>query len=399
MSDAVDPGATFGTPASLAGFTKAKARATAATPVKVLHMFKYFRPDFTGDGIYFEKLIPLLERRGIRNDVTAEITRADSGNGGKTTARLFGCGRMAAFNPLLLLWFLVNAWRYDVVHMHSAIDRYFVYHMIARFFGCRVVQSCTLDDGLGSLVGGYRPAYRNVIRRLCGLIDDVVAISPRLYRDTLTVTAAARTHLIPQGVALPRLDRSDDRAAARARFAFAPDDVVMLFVGGLCPRKDVRFLVENHPTDIPNLQLLLVGPTLDDAYVAGLREAIARSPAAERITLVGYLDDPTPAYRAADAFVFASHAEGCPNVLLEAMAHGLPVISRNLNGTTDSVIDHGSSGVLFGTPEQYRSAVRRLAFNRDERTAMGAAARRSAEIAFDIEVIASRYSALYAKAR
>lgn len=41
----------------------------------VLHVFRYFRPDFTGEGIYLEKLAPLLAARGIRSDVIAASTR------------------------------------------------------------------------------------------------------------------------------------------------------------------------------------------------------------------------------------------------------------------------------------------------------------------------------------
>ena len=367
----------------------------SASPVIVLHVFKYFRPDFTGDGLYLEKLIPLLERHGVENEVIAETTRPIPGAIG---ARLFGRGGSRLFNPLMFLWFLVNAWRFDVVHFHSAVDRHFLYHLIARIFGCRVVQSCTLDDGLGSLVRGYRPAYRRIARRLSLLIDDVVAISPQLHQDSLEVVPPSRVHLIPQGVAIPDPDPAA-RSEARRRFGFTGADTVLLFVGGLCARKDVKFLVENHPPELGRLHLLLVGPVLEPAYAEDLRAAIAAHPAARRIHIAGYMNDPSSAYRAADIFVFASQREGFGNVLLEAMAQGLPVICRRLPGITDSFIEHGRTGELFDTAPEYRDAVRRHAADPAARARLGDAARRAVALGYDLRTIAARYAILYGKGK
>lgn len=362
-----------------------------------MHLFKYFRPDFTGDGLYLEKLDPLLQAHGVVNTVAAEITRGPSSRPGQArpsfAVRLFGTGRHGTFNPLLLLWFTANAWRFDVVHVHSAIDRHFLYHLIARLFLCRVVHSCTLEDGLGTLVQGYRPAYRRLVRLLCRAITDVVAISPRLYDDSLQVARPDRLHLIPQGVLIPSLHQN--RGADRARFGYGPDDVVLLFVGGMCARKDVRFLVDQLPSSTGQTHLLLVGPTLEDEYGAELTAAIAASPGRARIQLIGAMDDPTPAYRAADIFVFASRAEGFGNVLLEAMAHALPVVCRRLPGVTDSFIEHDRTGLLFDDAAGYDRAVASLLTDPVRRAALGDAARESVAAQYNLHEIAARYAALY----
>lgn len=370
----------------------------AAHPVAVLHVFRYFRPDFTGDGLYFEKLIPKLARQGVRNEVIAAVTRATPDAPPADGVRLFGRGGNTYFNLAMMVWFVGNAWRFDVVHLHSAIDRMFAYHIVARLSGCRIVQSCTLDDSLRSVVQGYSAPYRWIVRRLCGLIDDVVAISPRLHAESLAAAPESRVHFIPQGVAIPHLDAEQPGTPLRETLGVAPDDTLLLFVGGICPRKDARFLVENHPAELGRVHLVLVGPSLDDAYFARLRSAIAASSAADRIHLTGYMEDPAPAYRAADAFVFASHSEGCPNVLLEAMAHGVPAIARRLPGTTDTVVDHGRTGILFDTAAEYATAVRRLAADPAEREAMGAAAHAKVCSTYDMDAIAVRYAALYRQA-
>jgi glycosyltransferase involved in cell wall biosynthesis len=63
---------------------------------------------------------------------------------------------------------------------------------------------------------------------------------------------------------------------------------------------------------------------------------------------VGYLqgDDLATAYASADVFVFPSHTETLGNVVLEAMASGLPVVAPAAGGVTD-LVEPGSSGLLF----------------------------------------------------
>ena len=366
----------------------------AMRSVSVLHVFKYFRPDFTGDGLYFEKLIPLLACRGVGAEVAAETTRRRESAPRGVRVRLFGRWHIGQVNPVMLLWFIANAWRYDVVHMHSPVDRHFAYHLVAKMFGCRVMQSCTLDDGLDTVIAGYRPAYRPLVRLLCRLIDDVVAISPRLFDDSRVMAPAGRLHLIPQGAALP-VEVPGARAVARARFGFEPDDIVLLFVGGLCARKDVRFLVDHHPPGAQPLHLLLVGPVLEEGYMEALIAAIAASPAAARIHLAGYMDDPAPAYCAADLFVFASRSEGFGNAPLEAMAHGLPVVCRRLPGITDSFIAEGVTGILFDTADEYTHAVEVLVSDAGLRGSLGDAGRTTVAARYDLAAAADRYAALY----
>ena len=381
-----------------------RTRQAAGETLRVLHIFRYFRPDFTGEGLYLEKLAPLLDDLNIRADVAVECTRPPAMNRplagiGRTSFFGLGSGRVRRLPVVMTGWFLVNAFRYDVVHFHAFVDRIFLFHLIARLSGCRIVQSATLDDGLGSVLRGYRPIYRPLLLRLCRLIDTAIAISPRLQSDTRQVLPSRRTLLIPQGVNPPPDTSPADRPRWRANWGFAADDVVLLFVGGMCARKDVTFLVESHAT-LPQpasgrVKLLLVGPQLEDGYLDALRRLIAASPCHADIVLEDYMDDPSPAYGAADLFVFASREEGFGNVLIEAMAWGLPVVSRRLEQVTDQIIDDGHTGSLFDTAAEYRTATACLIADPSRRHVMGQAARRTVRQRFDLPGIADQYAQLY----
>ena len=375
----------------------------SGAPVRVLHVFRYFQPDFTGEGLYFAKLAPHLAALGVQCDVA--VAARDSAPTVPPPAGVGAVHRLvdeatqahAWGNRRLLAWLMANARCYHAVHFHSLVDRLFLPQLLARLSFCRVVQSATLDDGLGMIVDSYKPHGRFFVRRFCRLIDRAVTISPRLYDDSLRVLPRDRVSLIPQGVNRRVFAVAPEvRAAARAAFGLAPDDVVLLFVGGLCERKDVAFLLDAMPAAPAGgkrLRLLVVGPDLERDYARRLRD---RAPALGQGTVIftGYLADPAQAYAAADAFVFASRDEGFGNVLIEAMAAGLPVVARHLPGVTDSFIRDGETGFLFSDAASYDSIVRRLVDDRGLRERVGRAAC-DASADYDLEAVAARYADVY----
>lgn len=65
----------------------------------------------------------------------------------------------------------------------------------------------------------------------------------------------------------------------------------------------------------------------------------------EVVEFTGAVSDMTAVYREADLLVLASDWEGTPNVLLEAMACGLPVVATSVGGVRE-IVQHGTTGYL-----------------------------------------------------
>lgn len=369
--------------------------------LRVLHIYRRFHPDYTGDGIYFTRLIPLIATHAVDGEVLVHET--DPGEGPATVEhrgvtvhylpRLHG--RASGLN--LARWLARNIWRFDLVHLHSHVDRTFLTYALVRFFRRRVLFSCTLDDSPSQLLAEYRPRYRRLVRALMHTIDRFVVISPQLLRRALETVPRARTWFVPQGGVLEAAEHdAEDRARLRAELGFGPDDVVLLNVGSLSRRKNITWLIDALALIAdPSVRLVVVGPALEPDYTAEIEDRIRLHGLGDRVVLAGFQDRTDAFYAAADAFVFASTTEGFPNVYVEAMAHGLPIITRFLPGLTDFIIEHGGNGFLAHQPGQFVEAVLALRDTPGLARRMGAASRRFAERNLDLGRVAAAYAALY----
>ena len=186
---------------------------------------------------------------------------------------------------------------------------------------------------------------RPLAQRLFRVFNAFVSISPKLLEQTKGMMDAERCHLLPCGIALPHLDPERARGV-RAEFGIEPDALVLVFVGGLCARKDPRLLIRSLPAILascPDTHLLLVGPSLEPDYVADLHSLVRELNLERRVTFVGEVSDAYPYLEAADIMTFGSHLEGFGTVVPEAQATGLPVVVRHLPGVNDLFVEHGKT--------------------------------------------------------
>ncbi|PWS34245.1 hypothetical protein DFH01_26855 [Falsiroseomonas bella] len=372
-------------------------------PAGVLHILKYYRPEFTGEGVFLERSSAVMQEIAptVAHELLVTHTPApadpDAASACSTLRRVTYLSRGTFRAAALLWWMLRNLRRFDTVHVRTHADWYFGSYLLARLYGCRLVISATLDDSLPMLVSQYRPALRPIARRGFRLFDAYVAISPKLHAETLRAAPAERCHLIPCGITAPP-QTAGTRARMRAAIGAAEDDPVLLFVGGLVERKDPLLLIEALPrlrAAHPRTRLVLVGPEIEPAYAAGLRAAAARLGVTEAVVFAGERRDPHPWFAAADMLVFASRLEGFGTVVPEAMAHGLPVVARRLPGVNDDFVLPGETGFLFDTAEEYVAAVLRLMDDASLRRRLGTAARDLARRRFAMGAIARRWLDVY----
>ncbi|HTW93010.1 MAG TPA: glycosyltransferase family 4 protein [bacterium] len=231
--------------------------------------------------------------------------------------------------------------------------------------------------------------------------DGIIALSPLLADDSLAC-GLRNVILLPNFMGLPQLERGRDMSAReklRRELSIPGDATVLLFVGAVIRRKGVDLLAESFARLAPrhrDLWLVVAGPMsradfpgLDEETVRALKERIDRAGVASRVVWSGMLRDKNAVashYSAADIFVFPTRAEGMPNVLIEAVTMGLPVVATNLPGITDFVVADGETGFLF-PPEDVDALTQtteRLILDPTLRAKMGQAARaRSKRFGFE----------------
>lgn len=206
---------------------------------------------------------------------------------------------------------------------------------------------------------------------------------------------------LPYGVDLDRYAEpsAQQRATARAAIGGPGDGVVAVCFGALHERKGQLPLVDAWLQWVErgrrfDSRLFLVGPPSDADYVASIKHRLAAAAveAARTVTLTGFCQDTATYLRAADVYLSAARAEGLPISIVEALATGVPVVCRALQGVTDDFI-HGQAvtAVVDWNPHDVGKALDALSAG-DVRSRASGDARVVAEERFDI---AKRLAAIH----
>ncbi len=183
-----------------------------------------------------------------------------------------------------------------------------------------------------------------------------------------------RMVLWPRGVdgSLFRPDRPG-RQTVRERLGIQPEDIVIGHVSRIAPEKNVEYLakaLERVASARPKGRILIVG---DGPLRADLETQLPSA------NFVGYRtgEDLADHYAAADLFAFASKTETFGNVVMEAMASGLPVVVLNAGGPSEFV-RQGETGLLIdpdAPPNDFAEALIGLLDDTERRRKMAEAAR------------------------
>jgi glycosyltransferase involved in cell wall biosynthesis len=244
-------------------------------------------------------------------------------------------------------------------------------------FEALLMQRCA-DGSIGRSALLWAEARYHAAARSYQRVDKFIAPS-RFMRDSVARRLGADKIIhIPNGIDVSRIEVSKQ------------DEGYVLYLGRLSPEKGVETLLRAHAADDAAWRLVIAGsgPLLVDLQ--------SRFPLAE---FTGYLTGKaleTRLRKASVVVVPSEWHENSPLSILEAMAHGKPIVASRIGGIPELVRDR-ETGLLFEPKDtrQLSDCIRVLLGDSDLRTKLGQQARRIAETEYSLERHGATLCALY----
>jgi glycosyltransferase involved in cell wall biosynthesis len=282
----------------------------------------------------------------------------------------------------------IRAWAPDVIHARNSgawIDAVAAW-LFAERRG-RLAFSIHGWDRLDRLP--LRRAF--LFRQLARMTRALAAVSAETARQFATETGipASRFIVLSSGVDTERFRPPAD--------PHPPKRPVLGCVGRLDPVKAHDVLIEAFARVADNgardLELRLLG---DDPCRSDLERLVRNRGLADRVRFLGMAPDIPEQLRALDLFVLASHREGRPTSIMEAMATGLPVVATQVGSIPELVAD-GRTGLLVkpGDVADLARAIGTLVADNALRRRFAEEARRVAVAELSLDRMVEQYAAFY----
>ena len=269
------------------------------------------------------------------------------------------------------LWFAARTWwltrqGFDVVHSHEN-----TWHGQVQAVHVRPVR-VGLFHGLGPWRRGLK--WLNILtspRLIVYWLLEAARFRPLPNRRIIASSESVRAEVlagypatapwlsvIPPGVHMPQ--RQPDRAGQRRRLGLPQEAPLALFIGNDYEKKGLPALLAALAT-LPGLQLAVVG---NGTHIPAFRKRAEALGVADRVHFLGSLSDVTPAYEAADLLVHPTTEDTYAMVVLEALAHGLPVVvsAPAYCGIAADLVD-GREALIVADPRdagQVAAGIRRI---------------------------------------
>jgi glycosyltransferase involved in cell wall biosynthesis len=245
---------------------------------------------------------------------------------------------------------------------------------------------------------------RSYEKKLMKRSDALIAVSKYTVNELTELYGINKNkiHVIYNGVDIERFKPRSNRIELCREFGLDPNKKVVLFVGRLYHRKGLETLLKSVPLvlkEFSNVKFVISGTGFKQKEES-LRNLAKELDIEDHVTFLGYVpDNKLPLlYSASDIFVLPAIYENFPFAILEAQATGLPVISTNVGGIPEFLVDNENGFVIEPRdPIQLTQKVLTLLQNQRLAKEMGDLGRKLIEEKFDWRLITRQVIDLYHK--
>ena len=299
---------------------------------------------------------------------------------------------------------IIEEFKPDIVHTHASK---------AGVLGRKAAISCGVKTIVHTYHGHVFHSYfgkfkthliKSLERNLAKKSSGIVAIS-NLQKEELVkkhrICAADKVKVVPLGFDLSSFlqDNSAKRDQVRNDYKIEAGDVAIAIVGRLAPIKNHSFFLkvieQLLEKGVLNIKVFIVGDGSERELIEKMSNSLNKK-FGKKITLTSWIFDTATFNKGMDIICLTSDNEGTPVSLIEAQASGLPVISTDVGGVRDIVLD-GESGFItkLGDIETYVEKLRLLVENEKLRVKFAAKGRDFVTSRFNYERLAKDISAYY----
>lgn len=237
--------------------------------------------------------------------------------------------------------------------------------------------------------------WRDRILRWSRRLDDATTVNSQRAADELAsrrLLDVDRSHVVVNAIEVEAGDLPRSESPLRDLMGVGPEAFVWLAVGRLEPQKDYPTMLAALAA-LPEARLAIAGAGSLREHLAGI---VRRLRLRDRVVFLGARDDVPALLAGCDGFLLSSAWEGLPNVLIEASAAGIPVVTTDVGGARE-VVSHGEGGFVVepNAPGELAEAMRRMmGMPGPQRDAMGRKARAHVRSRFALDTVGSEWERL-----
>ncbi len=373
--------------------------------LKIALIIQHFPPYIAGAERQAEFLARLLQASFGKCDVITTKFRPElpgvTNDSGVRIVRL-PTSRIRSLKPYVNLvvsfvYLLFSRGSYDVIHCHCLSPFVLGAVLAGKIRGIKSIVKVSTTGIDGEIQIVKRRFSGSFLLWLFFRADTFVASTNTVFRELQNEGIAGdKIIVLPNMVDVRNSSVNFEDRSTMRRTLGVPDRITFLFAGRLVPEKGIDLMKKAWEIFLEEFDgnLLIVGDgVLRDELTTWEKTPRVRG----TVRMFGWQQDPGPFYRASDVFVIPSKSEAFGNVIAEAMAHGLAIITTSV-GLAQFWIRSDENGIIIQpNPNELASQMCRLAKETGLTEELGKRAKLDAARLFSPEVVLPQYLALYEK--
>ncbi|HBF88024.1 MAG TPA: hypothetical protein DDX39_05210 [Bacteroidales bacterium] len=304
---------------------------------------------------------------------------------------------------IALPYFISNILKHDLVIIYGSVMSHRLLIILAKLFGKKIIFRSTLinyDDFNFLLNVNYiSKIYRKFVYTR---INGYFAINPSF--SNIYIEFFGQNRMIfksAQGVDINLFNdiNLNNKKNLKNRLRISPDKTIIISIGMLIQRKGYREIFETLQSLNQDFQYLIIGHFEDteDYFSKDIQAEmtelynLGKEKLGDKICFLGPKENIAEYLQCADIFLHNSNQEGTPNVLLEAMACGIPSVVRSLDGIDNYIVKNGVDGFIFKNEFEMILQINDLISNSELRSKIGVNAQKYIQENFDINIVARKF--------